>query len=160
MAEIRSHLDHYAPASLRGVTAVKDGWICTSFSQAGQVVRLRLPVEDALRAAEFVDFYLEKDGVQSPRSSGIPSVLGSQISGQSVYPPATSSAAACGSWYEPSRSPLNMACHLPSDCSVIQKVPRRVAWLYAIGLIVVSFVAGAYVATAVALPVEKGVAHG
>ncbi|KFJ08707.1 hypothetical protein DR66_5975 [Delftia acidovorans] len=54
MAEIRSHLDHYAPASLRGVTAVKDGWICMSFSQAGQVVRLRLPVEDARHLAGFV----------------------------------------------------------------------------------------------------------
>lgn len=54
MAEIRSHLDRFPSASLRGVTAVKDGWVCMSFSQAGQVVRLRLPVEDARHLAGFL----------------------------------------------------------------------------------------------------------
>ncbi len=54
MAEIRSHLDHYAPVSLRGVTAVKDGWICMSFSRAGQVVRLRLTIEEARHLVDFV----------------------------------------------------------------------------------------------------------
>lgn len=54
MAEIRSHLDHYAPASLRGVTAVKDGWICMSFNQAGHVVRLRLTVDEVRHLVGFV----------------------------------------------------------------------------------------------------------
>lgn len=45
MAKVRSFLDHYAPATVRGVLPVHEGWVCLAFDQCGSVVRMRLTVE-------------------------------------------------------------------------------------------------------------------
>ena len=45
MAKVRTFLDHYAPATVRGVLPVHEGWVCLSFDQCGSVVRMRLTVE-------------------------------------------------------------------------------------------------------------------
>lgn len=152
MADARSHLDRYTPATWRSVTAVKDGWICMSFNQDGKVVRLRLSVRDAYYGAGEISFHLEKWASQSPRSSEIPKVLGSPNQGQVQYPFASSSAAVCGSPCGSSEPPSNTMCQRPSACNAIQKVPRRVAWLYATGLILISFIAGVAVASTTAVP--------
>lgn len=52
MPKPRSHLDHYAPATVRGVLPVHGGWVCLSFDQGGSVNRMRLTLEqfEALKA--------------------------------------------------------------------------------------------------------------
>lgn len=142
MAKPNSHLDHCTPVTWRGVTPMKDGWLCMSFTEDARAIRLRLQVADARRFVDAALYYLGKCGDQSLRSSGIPKSPGSPKLGQYVYPLARSSAATCGDVYAPNESPSNTTCHCMSACKAIQKVPRRVSWLYAMGLMVLSFCAG------------------
>ena len=142
MTKPASHLAHYQAVQWRGTTPVSDGWICFSFTRDAEVLRIRLPVESAHGLVDAAAAYLGRCGVQSPRSSGMPSPLGSPKLGQKVYPLASSSAAGCGLAYEPRESPSNTMCQRMSCCMAIQKVPCRVLWLYATGLMLLSFLMG------------------
>lgn len=145
----KSHLDHFAPATLRGGPGRPfNGWVCLSFNQtAGQVIRIRLPMRDVVALGEGLDVTLGKKtleirlpacagygdecGVQSLSSSGMPSVVGSPKLGHIVKPLANSYAAVCGSSYPSSESPSKTMCQRMSCWMAIQKIPRRVGWLYA-----------------------------
>lgn len=142
MAKPSSHLDHYMPATWRGVSSVRNGWICMSFDHENGVIRFRLRAANAQRFLLAANGYLEKCGCQSLSSSEIPSLLGSPKDGQVPTPVATSSAAVCGLSYLSSESLSKMTCQKPSRWSAMKKVPRRVLWLYAMGLIALSFCAG------------------
>ena len=148
MAKPASHLAHYQPVQWCGTTPASDGWICFSFTRDAEVLRIRLPVESAHGLVDTAAAYLGRCGVQSPRSSGMPSPLGSPKLGQNVYPLASSSAAGCGLAYEPRESPSNTMCQRMSCCIAIQKVPCRVLWLYATCLMLCSFVVGVGVGVA------------
>lgn len=157
MAE-RSHLHRFTPATLRGTVPPLNGWVCLSFDQAGEAVRIRLPMKDVGALARGLDAFLGKTalaihlpavaaygdacGVQSSSSSGMPSAVGSPKLGQYVRPLASSYAAECGSSYPPSESPSKTTCQRLSSWMATQKVPCRVLWLYATALIALSFSVG------------------